>query len=96
MGLETVLALAAGASTLISLILGVWIFVKIIEVRDKRRASYRIVGDKDQKTPMGITDPDHSVKLIKTRNGYRLDFYDGQGQHFSSVDLEKVDGSERV
>ena len=93
MGLETVLVIAAGASTLVSLILAVWVFVKIIEVRDRRRASYRLVRDKDQKTPTDITDHDHSVKLINTRKGYRLDFYDGQGHLVYSVGLEKVDSS---
>ena len=93
MEIETVLVIAAGASTLISLILGVWLFVKIIEVRDRRRASYRLVWDKAQTTPTGLTDPDYSVKLINTRKGYRLDFYDGQGHHIHSVDLEKVDSS---
>lgn len=89
--IETLLVVATGISAIIGLILAVSVFVKIIEVRDRRRASYRLVGAKDQKTPSDITDPTHTVKLIKTRKGYRLDFYDGQGQHFYSVDLEKVD-----
>ena len=95
MEIETILVVAAGVSAIVGIILAVAVFAKIIEVRDRRRASYRLVWPTGQKTPSDITDPDHSVKLIRTRKGYRLDFYDGQGQHFSSVDLEKVDSSER-
>lgn len=95
MEIETILVVAAGVSAIVGIILAVAVFAKIIEVRDRRRASYRLVWPMDQKTPLDITDPDHSVKLDKTRKGYRLDFYDGQGQHFYSVDLEKLDSSER-
>ena len=93
MAIETVLVFASGVATIVGIMLAVRVFVKIIEVRDRRRASYRLVLDKAQTTPTDITDPDYSVKLINTRKGYRLDFYDGQGHHVHSVDLEKVDSS---
>lgn len=90
MEIETILVVAAGVSAIVGIIIAVSVFVKIIEERDRRRASYRLVRSMGKKTPSDITDPDHTVKLIRTRKGYRLDFYDGQGHHFYSVDLEKA------
>lgn len=96
MEIETILVVAAGVSAIVGIIIAVSVFVKIIEERDRRRASYRLVWPMVHKTRLDITDPVHTVKLIRTRKGYRLDFYDGQGHHFYSVDLEKVDRPERV
>lgn len=93
-GIELILVFAAGAATIVGIILAVWVFVKIIEIRDRRRASYRTVRTKGIGGPPDITDPRHSVKMVKTSKGFLLDFYDPQGHHFYSVDLEKVDSSE--
>lgn len=90
-----VLVFAASAATIVGIILAVWIFVKIIEIRDRRKASYRFEWSKGLGSPPDITDPDHTVKVVKSRRGVRINFYDGQGHHFYSVDLEKVDSSER-
>lgn len=95
MGVETILMFAAGAATIIGIILAVWVFVKIIEFRDRRRASYRFEWSKGLGSPPDITDPDHTVKVVKSHRGVRINFYDPQGRHFYSVDLEKVDSSER-
>ena len=76
---------------IVGTILAVWVFIKIIEVRDRRRAVYRLVGSK---SPSGIPDPDHYVKLMKNSRGYHVDFYDAQGRHVYSSDLVKVDSTE--
>ena len=92
-GIETVIVFAAGAATIIGIILAVRVFVEIIEVRDRRRARYRAVRSEGQGGPPDITSTDHSVKLAKAGKGFRLDFYDRQGHYFYSVALEKVDSS---
>lgn len=95
MAIETVLVFASGVATIVGIMLAVWVFVEIVEVRDRRRAKYRAVRSKGRGIPPDITDPDHHVKLVRTRKGYRLNFYDHHGHHVYSVDLEKVDSSSR-
>lgn len=93
MAIETVLVLASGVATIVGIILAVRVFVEIIETRDRRRARYHAVRSEGRGSPPNVTDPDHHVMIVRTRKGYRLNFYDQHGHHLYSVDLEKVDSS---
>ena len=95
MAIESTLVLAASASAVIGIILAVWVFARIIDIRDRRIARYRATWSWGRGGPPDVTDPDISVKIDKIRKGYHVSFYDAQGQHFYSVDLEKVDSSSR-
>ena len=95
MAIETVLVFASGVATIVGIILAVWVFVEIVEIRDRRRTRYHAVRSKGHGTLPDVTDPDHHVMIVRTRKGYRLNFYDQHGHHFYSVDLEKVDSSPR-
>ncbi len=53
MGIETVIVFAAGAATIIGIILAVRVFVEIIEIRDIRRTRYRAVRSEGQGGPPG-------------------------------------------
>ena len=93
MAIESTLVLAAGASAIVGIILAVWVFARIIDIRDRRRARYRAAWSWGRGGPPDVTDPDISVKIDKIRKGYHVSFYDAYGQHFYSIDLEKVDTS---
>lgn len=95
MAIELVIVLSAGASAIVGFILAVWVSAKIIDIRDRRIARYRPAWSSGRGDTPDVTDPDISVKIDKIRKGYHVSFYDAQGQHFYSVDLEKVDSSER-
>ena len=95
MAIESTLVLAASASAVIGIILAVWVFARIIDIRDRRRARYRATWSWGRGGPPDVTDPDISVKIDKIRKGYLVIFYDAHGQHFYSIDLEKVDSSSR-
>lgn len=95
MAIEPTLVLAASASAIVGIILAVWVFARIIDIRDRRRALYRATWSCGLGSAPNVTDPSVSVKIDKIRKGYHVKFYDAQGQHFYSIDLEKVDSSER-
>ena len=95
MAIETVLVFASGVATIVGIMLAVWVFAEIVEIRDRRRAKYHAVRSEGRGIPPDVTDPDHHVMIVRTRKGYRLNFYDQHGHHFYSVDLEKVDSSSR-
>ena len=93
MAIETVLVFASGVATIVGIMLAVWVFAEIVEIRDRRRAKYHAVRSEGRGIPPDVTDPDHHVMIARTRKGYRLNFYDQHGHHLYSVDLEKVDPS---
>lgn len=95
MAIETVLVFASGVATIVGIMLAVWVFAEIVEIRDSRRARYHVVRSEGRGSPPDVTDPDHHVMIVRTRKGYRLNFYDQYGHHLYSVDLEKVDYSYR-
>lgn len=95
MAIESTLVLAASASAFVGIILAVWVFTKIIDIRDRRNSRYRATWSCGRGSAPNVTDPTVSVKIDKIRKGYHVKFYDAQGQHFYSIDLEKVDSSER-
>lgn len=95
MTIESAIVLAASASAFVGIIVAVWVFTKIIDIRDRRNARYRTAWSWGRGDAPDVTDPSISVKIDKIRKGYHVSFYDAQGQHFYSIDLEKVDSSER-
>ena len=95
MAIETVLVFASGVATIVGIMLAVWVFAEIVEIRDRRRAKYHAVRSEGHGDPPDVTDPDHHVMIARTRKGYRLNFYDQHGHHLYSVDLVKVDSSSR-
>lgn len=94
MVIESAIVLAASASAFVGIILAVWVFTKIIDIRDRRSALYSATWSCGRGSAPNVTDPSVSVKIDKIRKGYHVRFYDAQGQHFYSINLEKVDSSE--
>lgn len=93
MGLETILTFAAGAAAIPSLILAAWVFVKIIEVRDRYRATYKFVRSAGYGNVPSLTE--YPMKFVKIKKGYRIEMYDEKNILIHSIDLEKVDAPEK-
>ena len=67
MAIETVLVFASGVATIVGIMLAVWVFAEIVEIRDRRRAKYHAVRSEGRGIPPDVTDPDHHVMIARTR-----------------------------
>lgn len=94
---ETVMLVAAGVLSPVSLILALWVVFTILEIRDSSRATYKA------KSVVRFTDSepllkDSLLKVEKRRGGYLVRFieYDDNLEEITvhAVTLEKVDSPE--
>lgn len=91
MGLELILTFAAGATAISGIIIAVGVFAKIIEIRDRCRATYKFARAIGYGRIPGLTE--YPMKFVKIKKGYRIEMYDEKNTLVHSVDLEKVDTS---